>query len=112
MIGRKVDLLFLRQSLEYDCCEYSRYDYPTKELNDGGFKVVKVLKDMLYCLYKSAPGTVLEVTIPGFLLFETKFTIISSDSSAGHVYRINRMEPVDLPEETDEIYNQLLPILN
>jgi ribosomal protein L44E len=56
MVGRKVDLLFLRQSLEYGCCECGRYDDPTKEMNDGGFKMTKVLKDMLYCIYKSAPG--------------------------------------------------------
>ncbi|RCH92754.1 hypothetical protein CU098_009368, partial [Rhizopus stolonifer] len=111
MVGRKVDLLFLRQSLEYGCCECGRYDVPTKELHDGGFKMTKVLKDMLYCLYKSAPDVLRHVALPGFLLFETKFTVILCDAPAGHVCRIIRSKTMNLPEEPDEIYNQLFSIL-
>ncbi|KAI8883688.1 hypothetical protein K501DRAFT_272433 [Backusella circina FSU 941] len=69
MVGRKVDLLFLRQSLEYCCCECGRYDDATKELNNSDFKMTKVLKDMLHCIYKSAPNVLRDVVLPGFVLF-------------------------------------------
>lgn len=68
-MGRKADLLFLRQRLEYGCAECGRYDNQTKELYDGSFKMLKVLKDMMYNLYKSAPTSLREFTLVGFLMF-------------------------------------------
>ncbi|CAO3687004.1 unnamed protein product [Rhizopus stolonifer] len=111
LVGRKVDMLYMQQRLEYGCCECGRFDDPTKEMNDGGFKMVKVLKDMLYRLYQSAPSTVRDLVLPGFLLFETKFTLVVCDSPAGYVCRINKSSPLDLPADVDEMNNQLLSIL-
>lgn len=71
----KADLLFLRQNLEYGCCECGRYDDPTKELYDGGFKMTKVLKDMLFSLYKASPDVLRDVVLPDFLLFGKKIRI-------------------------------------
>lgn len=68
-IGRKVDLLYKRQQLEYGCCECGVNDNQTKELYDGSFKMMKVLKDMLYNLHKTAPNSVREFTLIGFLMF-------------------------------------------
>ncbi|KAI8376943.1 hypothetical protein BD560DRAFT_326134, partial [Blakeslea trispora] len=53
--GRKVDLLFYKQSLEFGCCECGRRDDATKELYDGSFKTARVLKEMVYTIFKSAP---------------------------------------------------------
>lgn len=53
-MGRKVDLIFYRQLLEYGCCECGRREDQTKELLDSS-KVVKVLKDMLYSVYQKSP---------------------------------------------------------
>lgn len=109
--GRKVDLLFTRQRLEYGCCECGRFDDDTKQLYDGLFKMAKVLKDMMYSLYRAAPSLVRQFTLVGFLLYETKFTLVLCDSLAGYVTRITPLSSIDLPEEVDDISNQLLTIL-
>jgi hypothetical protein len=69
VVGRKVDLLFTRQRLEYGCCECGRFDDHTKQLYDGSFKMAKVLKDMLYSLYRAAPGSIRQFTLVGYLLY-------------------------------------------
>lgn len=75
MVGRK-DLLFIRQNLEYGCCECGRYGDANKELYDSGFKIKKVLKDMLYYLYnKSSPDTLRDIALPGYLLFGEKIRL-------------------------------------
>lgn len=67
--GRKMDLVFFRQRHEYGYCECSRYDGQTKELYDDGFKMVKVLKDILYNFYMKSLGALRDMTLVGFLLF-------------------------------------------
>jgi hypothetical protein len=68
MDRKLVDTVFKRQNMEYSCTECGRYDDGTKELNDGEFKMPKVLKDMLYILYKAAPGTLRDLAVVRFLL--------------------------------------------
>lgn len=46
-----------------------------------------------------------------FLYLETKFTLVLCDSLAGYVTRITPLSSIDLPEEVDDISNQLLTIL-
>ncbi|KAG2233278.1 hypothetical protein INT48_001590, partial [Thamnidium elegans] len=58
VMGRKVDLLFNRQQLEYGCCECGRFEDQIKKFNDGCFKILKALKDMLYGLYKTSSSSV------------------------------------------------------
>ncbi|KAG0934848.1 hypothetical protein G6F57_013189 [Rhizopus arrhizus] len=118
LIGRKVDLLFQRQHLEYGCSECGRYEDQTKELYDGSFKVVKVLKDMLYNLHNTAPNSVREFILVGFLMFvlvnlpvENKFSLALCDSPMGYVTRITRTRGLFLPEESDDICIKLLPML-
>ena len=69
LMGKKVDLLFTRQRLEYGCCECGRYDDDTKQLIEGSSKIVKVSKDMLYNLYEVAPSALREFVLIGFLLY-------------------------------------------
>ncbi|CEG72305.1 hypothetical protein RMATCC62417_07886 [Rhizopus microsporus] len=109
--GRKMDLVFFRQRHEYGCCEYSRYDGQTKELYDDGFKMVKVLKDILYNFYMKSLSALRDMTLVGFLLFDTKFTMVLCDTPAGYVCRINHACPVDLPEAARDVGNELLPML-
>ncbi|KAI9478905.1 MAG: hypothetical protein EXX96DRAFT_572676 [Benjaminiella poitrasii] len=109
--GRKVDFIFYRQLLEYGCCECGRNDDQTKKLKDGIFKMARVLKDMLYSLYKKSPESLCGLTLVGFLLFETKFTMVLYDAPAGYICRISHTKTTDLPEEADDICNELLPIL-
>ncbi|KAI8645494.1 hypothetical protein BD408DRAFT_458781 [Parasitella parasitica] len=111
LVGRKVDLLFKRQHLEYGCSECGRYADQTKELYDGSFKMVKVLKDMLYNLHNSAPTSIREFIVIGFLMFENKFSLALCDSPMGYVTRITRTRGLFLPEESDDICIKLLPML-
>ncbi|CEG67065.1 hypothetical protein RMATCC62417_03540 [Rhizopus microsporus] len=110
LMGRKLDLTFYRQLFEYGCCECGRSEDQTKELLDDS-KMAKVLKDMIYSLYQKSPDSLRELALVGFLLFDTKFTIILCDSPAGYVCRINHKRTLDLPEEADDICNALLPVL-
>ncbi|KAG2209189.1 hypothetical protein INT47_005481 [Mucor saturninus] len=103
--------LFTRQRLVYGCCECSRFENDKKQLYDGLFKMEKVLKDMMYSLYRAAPSLIRQLTLVGYLMYETKFTMVLCDSPAGYVTRITTLSSIDLPEEVDDISNQLLAIL-
>ncbi|RCH93616.1 hypothetical protein CU097_004521, partial [Rhizopus azygosporus] len=58
-----------------------------------------------------SPDSLRELALVGFLLFDSKFTVVLCDSPAGYVCRINHKRTLDLPEEADDICNALLPIL-
>ncbi|ORE11045.1 hypothetical protein BCV72DRAFT_198433 [Rhizopus microsporus var. microsporus] len=73
--------------------------------------MAKVLKDMIYSLYQKSSDPLHELALVGFLLFDTKFTIVLCDSPANYVCRINHKRTPDLPEAADDICNALLPIL-
>ncbi|KAG1143665.1 hypothetical protein G6F37_009412 [Rhizopus arrhizus] len=73
--------------------------------------MAKVLKDMAYSLYLKSPDALHELAFIGFLLFDTKITMMVCDSAAGYVCRSNHTKTVELPEEADDICNELLPIL-
>jgi hypothetical protein len=131
MTGRKMDFVFFRQCHEYGCCECGRYDDEMKELHNGGFKMVKVLKDCcticarnlwaLYATWPLLPFYYLVSKIKHFsynlllillsLYMDIKFTVVLCDAPAGYVCRINHRCPVDLPEEARDIGNNLLLIM-
>lgn len=69
VVGRKVDLLFALQGLEFGCCECGRFDDQTKQLYDGQFKMAKVLKDMLFGLFTFAPNSLREFELVGYLAY-------------------------------------------
>lgn len=52
--GRKMDLLFTYDGIEFGCAEYARFNSvnDSKELVDGSFKLPKVMKDKLIHLVK------------------------------------------------------------
>ncbi|KAL4211723.1 hypothetical protein AB4K20DRAFT_1898487 [Rhizopus microsporus] len=61
--------------------------------------MAKVLKDMMYSLYRAAPSSIRQFTLVGpllimmnFLYLETKFTMVLCDSPAGYVTRITPFE--------------------
>ncbi|KAL4206935.1 hypothetical protein AB4K20DRAFT_1870510 [Rhizopus microsporus] len=98
-MGRKLDLIFYRQLFEYGCCECGRSEDQTKGILDGSK------------MAKKSPDSLRELALVGFLLFDSKFTVVLCDSPAGYVCRINHKRTLDLPEEADDICNALLPIL-
>ncbi|ORE11576.1 hypothetical protein BCV72DRAFT_246862 [Rhizopus microsporus var. microsporus] len=67
----------------------------------------KVLKEMMCALHKKSPDALRESTFVGFLLFDTKFTMILCDLPTSYVCRINHTKTVDLPKEANAICNEL-----
>lgn len=111
--GRKLDMVFKRNSEEYGLTECSRYHQSndTKQLMDGGFKMPKILKDMFVNLVGSCPDKVRNIETIGYQLMETKFILFTMDSPAGVVCRINHLYPLKFPDDPDLITKQLLQIL-
>lgn len=68
--GRKVDMLFKANSMEFGCTECGRFGVykNTKELTEGTFKMPKVMKDMFVHLSNSSPSLVSDLAVAGFLL--------------------------------------------
>ncbi|ORE14323.1 hypothetical protein BCV71DRAFT_162799, partial [Rhizopus microsporus] len=80
--------------------------------------MAKVLKEMICALYQKPPDALRELTLVGFLLFyfyllpiDTKFTMLLCYLSTGYVCPINHTKTVDLPEDTDDICNEMLSVL-
>ncbi|KAI7898516.1 uncharacterized protein BX663DRAFT_538445 [Cokeromyces recurvatus] len=73
--------------------------------------MTKVLKEMMCALYKKLPDVLREITLVGFLLFCTKFTMVLCDSPANYVCRINHTKTINLAEEADDICNEFLSML-
>ncbi|KAI8358555.1 hypothetical protein BD560DRAFT_335052, partial [Blakeslea trispora] len=112
LVGRKLDMVYFRQSSEYGSCECGRYEEQTKELCDGGFKMAKVSKDMLVDLCRKAPSAVRDFSVVGFLLFGAKFTLMLYDLPAGYVCRGNSLSPIYLPEDVEDINIKLIDMLS
>ncbi|KAI8051727.1 hypothetical protein BDF21DRAFT_468542 [Thamnidium elegans] len=70
--------------------------------------MAKVLKDMLYNLHKTVSNLVHGFILVGFLMSENKFSLVLCDSPMRYVTRINRIAPLFLPEEPDDINIKLL----
>ncbi|KAG1382161.1 hypothetical protein G6F61_002521 [Rhizopus arrhizus] len=106
-------MVFKRNSDEYGLTECSRYYQfnDTKQLMDGGFKIPKILKDMFVNLANSSPDKVREIVTVGYQVMETKFALLTMDSPAGAVCRINHLHPLQFPDDPELITKQLLPIL-
>lgn len=83
----------------------------TKLLIDRGFKIPKVLKDMFVNLANSSPENLREIVTVGYLLMETKFTLVTMESPAGAICRINHLYPLQFPNDPELITKQLLQIL-
>ncbi|KAI9363272.1 hypothetical protein BD770DRAFT_418288 [Pilaira anomala] len=69
--------------------------------------MANVLKDMLYLIYQKYPDSLRKLA-----LLDTKFTIVTCNLPAGYVCRINHKRTLELPEEADNFYISLLPILS
>ncbi|CEJ02601.1 hypothetical protein RMCBS344292_16601 [Rhizopus microsporus] len=90
LCGRKVDMIFKSTSAELGCMECGRSDgvNTTKEMSDGLIKLPKVLKDMFISLYNIAPSLVNDFAIPGVIIMNSKFTLVTMDSPCGYVCRL------------------------
>lgn len=66
--GRKIDWIFKREDIELRCGEAAKDMNQTKMLLDGGFKMPKVMKSMFSGLCQSSPSSVMDISVPGFLV--------------------------------------------
>ncbi|KAG2191987.1 hypothetical protein INT47_000779 [Mucor saturninus] len=113
LCGRKVDMIFKSTSAELGCMECDRSDgvNTTKEMSDGLIKLPKVLKDMLISLCNIAPSLVNDFAVPGVIIMNSKFTLVTMDSPCGYVCRLSRAKPIFFPSQPSEIVNYLVPIM-
>ena len=131
LVDRKLDLLFHDGNYKYGCCICGRDDGDMDELFEGGFRIVKELKDMIFDLYVCSKVSLRELAVAGFLLFgksyyfysvscyqytklpliEKDFKMILCDAPAGYVCRVNQTRFLPLPYSVEMLRITLLPIL-
>ncbi|CAO3614574.1 unnamed protein product [Mucor hiemalis] len=75
------------------------------------FDFLLILPLTIQRLIAEAPTSLQKFTLIGFLVFETKFTLITCVIPMGYVTRVTPYKSIDLPEEADDLNNQLLSIL-
>lgn len=110
--GGEVDLLFVSVLHEVGCVICERYYDNSKELHYGSFKMVKLLKNMIYKMSTTMdPEAIRELHVVGYLIFGNEFTLIHCDAPKGYVTRIARSSTIRLPSEADNLTKQLLSIL-
>ncbi|KAI9358765.1 hypothetical protein BD770DRAFT_455304 [Pilaira anomala] len=85
-MGRRVDMVYKLQPNEYGCmkCRKDRNN-STKELSDGMFKILIIMKDMFNGLAKKTPPLVNDITISSLMIM------------GGNVCRISRLRPLYFP---------------
>ncbi|KAG0743871.1 hypothetical protein G6F33_010833 [Rhizopus arrhizus] len=113
LCGRKIDMIFKSTSAELGCMVCGRSDgvNTTKEMSDSLIKLSKVLKDMFISLCNFTPSLVNDLAIPGVIILNSKFTLVTMDSPCGYVYRLSRVKPIYFPTQPSEIITYLVPIL-
>ncbi|KAK4515609.1 uncharacterized protein ATC70_010560 [Mucor velutinosus] len=114
LCGRKVDLEFKSADTEYGLAECSRYHSlnDTKQLMDGGFKMPKIMKEMIYQLVKKrSPQSFRDVSVIGFLPSELNLSLLLLDIPDGYVCRISHRHPLKYPDDEDSIAKEFPQIL-
>lgn len=89
--GRKMDYLFKTKDsdVKVGCgeCALVGGKNTTKEFQDAGFKMPKVMRDMMYKIVARSPGLLHKLHISGVYIGENVFKLLILDCSAGYVTR-------------------------
>jgi hypothetical protein len=113
--GRKMDYLFMTKDsdVELGCGECALLGgiNTTKELQDAGFKMPKVMRDMMYKIVADSPGLVHKLNIPGLYVADKKLTLWMLDAPAGYVSRYYAFPKVEYPIIESKIRNRMITLL-
>ncbi|KAL7308350.1 hypothetical protein PS15m_011565 [Mucor circinelloides] len=86
--GRKMDYLFKTRDndVEIGCgeCALVGGTKTTKEFRDVGFKMPKVMRDMICKILTRSPGLVHKLCIPGVYIGENVYKLLILDCPAGY----------------------------
>ncbi len=68
--GRKMDMIFNADQMEYGCLECGRFNNlnSTKELMDGSFKLPVVMKEMFVNLCNASPTLINDLHVVAFMI--------------------------------------------
>jgi len=83
----------------------------TKELQDSGFKMPKVMKDMMFRLASESPAVMNKICLSGFYIGQNVLKLLILDCPAGYVTKYDAFNPVDYPMEESKIRHQLTAVL-
>lgn len=99
--GRKMDYLFTTKQIEYEIgcgeCALVGGVNTTKEFQDAGFKMPKVMRDVMYKIVSDSPGLVHKLHIPGYFIADKVLTLWILDAPAGYVCRHDAFPSVQYP---------------
>ncbi|CAO3643431.1 unnamed protein product [Cunninghamella blakesleeana] len=110
-----VDMKFTSTSgNELGCGEVgiNNNDNCTKELNDGKFKLPKILKEMLLQLITFSPSNVNKLKTVGYSIMGTKINMIYMDIPKGYICRISRSKPLYFPTISSQLIRMMIPLLS
>lgn len=83
----------------------------TKELQDSGFKMPKVMKDMMFRLVSESPAVMDKICISGFYIGQNVLELLILDCPAGYVTRYDAFNLVNYPMQESKIRRQLAAVL-
>ncbi|KAK4512003.1 uncharacterized protein ATC70_004002 [Mucor velutinosus] len=112
--GRKMDYLFkIKESdIEISCGECALVGgvNTRKEFRDAGFKMPKVMKDMLGKIVSTSPGVLHRLHISGLFIAAETLTLYLLDSPQGYVTRYDAFNSVSYPV-TEAMIRSKMPAL-
>jgi len=113
--GRKMDYIFMTKidDVEVGCGECALVGgiNTTKELQDAGFKMPKVMRDMLFKIVLAFPALLHQVPICGFYIAHNCLTLYVLDSPVGYVTRYDAFNSVQYPLVESMIRGRLALLL-
>ncbi|KAL9539817.1 hypothetical protein PS6_011040 [Mucor atramentarius] len=113
--GRKMDYLFKTRDNddEIGCgeCALVGGTKTTKEFQDAGFKMPKVMRDMMCKIVTRSPGLLHKLCIPGVYIGENVYKLLILDCPAGYVTRYDGFLAVEFPTTENMIRGELPALL-
>ncbi|OAC98213.1 hypothetical protein MUCCIDRAFT_115737 [Mucor lusitanicus CBS 277.49] len=101
--GRKMDYLFITKQTDFfevGCGECALVGgvKTTKELVDAGFKMAKIMRDMMFKIVKESPGLLHKLHMTGFYIADNMQTLwILYAPPLGYISRCYAFLPVQYP---------------
>ncbi|GAN07761.1 hypothetical protein MAM1_0174d07264 [Mucor ambiguus] len=113
--GRKMDYIFKTRDAGYGIgcgeCGLVGGVNTTKKLQDAGYKMLKVMKDMLYRMAVNFPNVKHKLSICGFYIGENMLKLFILECPVGNVCRYDGFIAVEYPLQESEVRKELSAVL-